>query len=113
MVGVGVLCTVRVDLAMGVVCVARGRCVGFFAAVVKWDAGCAKTENTKNPIASTISVLIKATLRMGNRREVARPCAGVPAWLVDVCDVCGFIAGNGPDCWNGRTNCALHPAASS
>src|SRR5947209_6534042 len=60
-----------------------------------------------------MSVLIRATLRMGNLLGVVRPCAGVPAPFVLVRAVCGSTAGSGPDCWNGTTNCALHPAASS
>src|SRR6266446_4655200 len=99
MLGVGVIRTVRVGLAVGVVCVAGGPCVGFFAAVVRWVAGCAKTESARNPTASTMSVLIRATLRMGNRRGVVRPCAGALTWLVLSQDGCGFTAGSGPDCW--------------
>src|SRR5437868_4174765 len=105
MAGVGVLCAVRVCLAAGVVCVVGGPCVGFFVTVVRCEAGCAKTESARNPTASTMTALIRATLRMGNRRGVERRCADVPAWLVLVRAGCGFTAGCGPDCWNGTTNC--------
>src|SRR6266516_5968643 len=113
MVGVGVLCIGRVVLAATVVCHDGDHCVEYFDQVVRWDPGCAKTENARNPTASTMTALIRPTLRMGNRRGVARPCAGMPAWLVDARAVCGFTTGSGPDCWKGTTNCALHPAASS
>src|SRR5947209_19712174 len=52
-----------------------------------------------------MSVLIRATLRMGNLLGVVPPCAGVPAPFVLVRAVCGSTAGSGPDCWNGTTNC--------
>src|SRR2546423_11247172 len=103
MVGVGVFCTVRAGLAVGVVRVSGGPCVGFFAAVVRCVAGCAKTESERNPTTSTMSVLIRATLRMGNLLGVVRPCTGVPAPFVLVRAVWGFTAASGPDCWNGRT----------